>query len=71
MSNTAAGTPAPPQSRYVRFRQIMEEAAGTSGASYDGHDRFWNLPLDQLKHLKIYGIAMLLPDAPPGPSGAT
>jgi tyrosinase len=70
MSNTAAGAPATPQSRYVRFREIMEAAAGTSGASYDGHDRFWNLPLDQLKHVKIYGITMLLPDARSGGENA-
>jgi tyrosinase len=62
--------PEPAQSRYVRFRQIMEKAAGTSGASYDGHDRFWNLPLDELRHVKLYGLAMLLPDEPVPTPGA-
>ncbi len=70
MPQETAGAPAPEpqQSRYQRFRQIMEAAAGTSGAIYDGYGRFWNLPLAELRHLRLYGIAMLLPDpaATPG-----
>ncbi|MEJ0074492.1 MAG: tyrosinase family protein [Alphaproteobacteria bacterium] len=48
-------------SRHERFRQIMETAAGTAQADYQGHGRFWNLPLAELRDLKLYGIMMMRP----------
>jgi tyrosinase len=46
-------------SRHERFRQIMNAAAGSSSADYQGYGRFWNLPLPQLVGLELYGIAMM------------
>jgi tyrosinase len=46
-------------SRHQQVREILEAAAGASTATYDGHGRFWNLPLTQLRTVKIYGVAML------------
>ena len=68
-------TPNPPKqppSRHARFVAIMEAAAGKASADYCGYGRFWSLPLPQLRHVTLYGIAMMqgggaaAPDAPAG-----
>src|SRR5215471_6726267 len=56
--------PKPAQlSRYQRVRQILDQAAGAAHPSYQGNDRFWNLPYDEFLNTKLYGIPMI---APPG-----
>lgn len=54
--------------RYARVMSILDQAALGSTASYEGHDRFWHLPLPQLLTLMLYGVRMIAP-APPGGSG--
>ncbi len=48
-------------SRYDRVKQILDEASGDVHPSYQGHDRFWNLPHAQLLEVKLYGIRMIAP----------
>lgn len=72
---TKAGAPALP--RYQRVQQILDQAAGSSPASYQGHGPFWRLPLNQSVELTLYGVRIIappesavLPQAvrrPPGP----
>ena len=63
---------AAPPSRHQRFREILEAAAGTANADYQGHPRFWNLPLPELRRFELYGIAMMRAgDQSPDPPGAT
>jgi len=59
-------------SRHQRVRDILDTAAGSSAATYDGQGRFWNLPLPQFRTVEVYGIAMLgiAPDASPPSSPA-
>jgi tyrosinase len=62
MSNDPSGGAA--QSRYLRFKEIMSTAAGTSRANYDGHPAFWNEPLPELRCFTLYGVRMILPPPP-------
>src|SRR5437764_5819308 len=55
---------APQWSRYERVKQILNEAAGEACPSYQGHERFWNLPHAEFLEVKLYGIQMVAP--PPG-----
>ena len=70
MLNQPEGSAAVPPSRYQQFRRIMDAAAGTSGATYDGYRDFWNLPLAQLKAVVLYGVPLFADEAEdaPGPS---
>ena len=62
---------AAPPSRHARFRQIMNAAAGSAHADYQGYGRFWELPLAQLRQLELYGIPMMRAGgAPPTPTAA-
>lgn len=62
---------AAPPSRHARFRQIMNAAAGSAHADYQGYGRFWELPLAQLRQLELYGIPMMRAGgAPPAPTAA-
>jgi len=56
MSETRATT------RYERVREILDAAAGASTADYDGHRRFWHLPLDELLTVTIHGVRMIAPE---------
>ena len=49
------------KSRYQRVKDILDAAAGNSTADYQGHGRFWNLPLSQFLEVEIYGIRMIAP----------
>jgi len=40
---------------------ILDKAAGNPQANYDGHGRFWNLPLPQFLEVVIYGMRMIAP----------
>jgi tyrosinase len=59
-----------PTSRHQRFQAIMDAAAGASTANYMNHPRFWNLPLQQLRDFKLYGIPMMRPASGAASSGA-
>ena len=53
-------TPAP-ESRYARVKAILGAAAAGSRSDYGGLGQFWNLPLDELKEAKIYGVRLIAP----------
>jgi tyrosinase len=67
MANGETTSAAP--SRHARFRQIMNAAAGSAHADYQGHGRFWELPLPQLRQFELYGIPMMR-SGTPGPGAA-
>ena len=49
---------------YGRVKAILDAAAGASTSSYGGIGRFWD-DLDRLKAARVYGIAMIAPEAGP------
>lgn len=49
------------QTRYGRVKQILNRAAGASAADYDGYGRFWELPLERLLEVQIFGVRMIAP----------
>jgi tyrosinase len=49
--------------RYERFLEILDRAAGTSEARYGGAGPFWHRPLDELLTLKVHGVRMIAPAA--------
>ena len=61
MAMTDSGPSVPQGSRCARVRAILDQAAQGAAASYEGHDRFWNLPLPQLLELELYGVRMIAP----------
>ncbi|MBV8369350.1 MAG: tyrosinase family protein [Candidatus Eremiobacteraeota bacterium] len=66
-NENAAAAPAPRPSRYRRFQEIMTAASAGSSATYEGYGTFWNLPLEELKRLRLYGVPMFLGDDPQRP----
>jgi tyrosinase len=53
-------------SRYQRFQQILDQAAGDSTADYDGLGRFWiKLPLTELLQVELHGVRLIAPEKPP------
>lgn len=63
--------PAPLTSRYQKVRQVLDQAAGTSTAEYQGYGRFWNLPLAEFLAVEIYGQRMIAPEGTPGRGAAS
>lgn len=61
MATNESAPAAPAVSRYARVLAILDAAAQGSSASYEGHDRFWHLPLPQLLELTLYGVRMIAP----------
>ena len=51
-------------SRYRRVKQILDNAAGSACPSYQGRERFWNLPLPEFLEVVIYGVRMIAPAMP-------
>src|SRR5580658_9328250 len=49
--------------RYERVKGILNGASGDAHPSYQGHDRFWNLPHAQFLEVTIYGVRMIAPAA--------
>lgn len=47
--------------RYDRVQQILDTAAGNSAADYDGHGRFWRLPLNEFLEVRVHGVRMIAP----------
>jgi tyrosinase len=48
-------------SRYQRVKKILDDASGTTHPSYQGADRFWNLPLAEFLTFTLYGVRMIAP----------
>ncbi len=47
------------KTRYERVKEILNEAQGDANPSYQGHKRFWNLPLEEFLQVTIYGVRMI------------
>lgn len=47
------------KSRYDRVKEILNDAQGDANPSYQGHKRFWNLPLEEFLSVTIYGVRMI------------
>jgi tyrosinase len=47
------------KSRYELVKDILNAAQGDAHPSYQGHGRFWNLPLEEFIEVEIYGIPMI------------
>ncbi len=47
------------QTRYERVKEILNEAAGDACPSYQGYERFWELPLEEFLEVTIYGVRMI------------
>jgi tyrosinase len=63
MSNEIVPSDAASWSRYKQVRKILDEASGDAHRSYQGHDRFWNLPYAEFLKVIIYGVRMIAPPA--------
>jgi tyrosinase len=63
MSNDTPNPPAESQgwSRYKQVKKILDDASGDVHPSYQGHDRFWNLPYAEFLEVKLYGVRMIAP----------
>jgi len=72
MSSSSASTGnASGQSRYERVKAILNAAQGEADPSYQGHTRFWEMPLERLLTLELYGIRMIAPKPSNEPSGSS
>lgn len=60
--------PAQPWSRYQQVKKILDEASRDAHPSYEGNDRFWNLPLNELLTLTLYNVRMIAPAAAVAPT---
>src|ERR1041384_7560500 len=47
--------------RYEQVKQILDRAAGDSAVDYEGHGRFWHLPLPRFLDVEVYGVRMIAP----------
>jgi len=63
MAKPAKAGTVPGTSRYEKVTAILDAASIGTTAIYEGYDRFWNLPLEQLLALELYGIRMIAPAA--------
>jgi len=72
MSNDTPNPPTESQawSRYKQVKKILDDASGDVHPSYQGHDRFWNLPLAEFLEFKLYGVRMIAPAAALAPTFA-
>src|SRR5437660_4254575 len=46
-------------SRYQLVKDILNEAQGEAHPSYQGHGKFWDLPLEEFLQVTIYGVRMI------------
>jgi tyrosinase len=51
------------ETRYAQVRRILNTAAGDSAADYGGIGRFWDRGVETLRSAKVYGVAMVAPEA--------
>jgi len=62
---------APKWTRYLRVKEILNQASGNTNPSYQGYGRFWELPLPEFLEVVIYGVRMIAPvRGTPAPAGA-
>jgi tyrosinase len=47
------------KSRYELVKEILNNAQGKAVPSYQGHKKFWELPLEEFLQVTIYGIRMI------------
>ncbi|HYL94453.1 MAG TPA: hypothetical protein VET69_01515, partial [Terriglobales bacterium] len=47
--------------RYMRVKEILNQASGNAAPSYQGYGRFWELPLPEFLEVVIYGVRMIAP----------
>ena len=47
------------KSRYQLVKDILNEAQGEAHPSYQGHGKFWDLPLEEFLQVTIYGVRMI------------
>ncbi len=47
------------KSRYQLVKEILNEAQGDAHPSYQGHGKFWELPLQAFLQVTIYGVRMI------------
>ena len=47
------------KSRYQLVKEILNEAQGDAYPSYQGHGKFWELPLEEFLQVTIYGVRMI------------
>jgi len=47
------------KSRYQLVKEILNEAQGDAHPSYQGHGKFWDLPLEEFLQVTIYGVRMI------------
>lgn len=59
MANDAQKDDSPKPTRYQRVKDILNKAQGAASPSYQGHHRFWELPLAEFLEVTIYGIRMI------------
>jgi tyrosinase len=48
-------------SRYQQVKKILNDASGNAHPSYQGYDRFWDLPLAEFLECTLYGVRMIAP----------
>ena len=48
------------RTRYEQIKDILDRAAGDSSADYDGHPKFWHLPLPRLLDRASRGCSLLV-----------
>lgn len=51
--------PVAPPTRYVRVKELLNAAQGSTDVSYQGYGRFWELPLAEFLKVEIYGVQMI------------
>ena len=50
------------RTQFDQVREILEWASGTGSPDHDGHGRFWNVPLDELKQLDVFEMPVISDD---------
>src|SRR5580765_1083236 len=59
MADQSQGNNPETKSRYERVKEILNNAQGDANPSYQGHQRFWKLPLEEFLNVTIYGVRMI------------
>jgi tyrosinase len=52
------------KSRYELVKEILNNAQGKVVPSYQGHGRFWELPLQEFLQVSVYGVRMIADEGP-------
>src|SRR5438046_2940278 len=56
------------ENRYQHFRDTLRKAAEGSASDYDGLGPFWELPLERLLEVSLYGVRLIAPESDAKPS---